>query len=716
MSSAAVAFTDRPRAPHLGRGVVDASLSNNRLARFGIEGADPLGPVSLSEAQRRSYLELPAQPFRQQFIQMVQAHPISVVVGPTGSGKTTVLSNALLDTEMEIHWALPRVVACWNAARYVAAQRDEPVGGRVGFETRPIRSFSGDTQLFFITQGLEVVRHFSRHAQKDHVLVIDEVHERSLDIDLLMGWALQEIRRGAPLRLVIASATLNLHKFQKYLGILIPKNPHAISPILSIPGRQYPLTTLPSVGTLADDVDHLFAMTEGQSGLVFLPGKREIEELSDELKGYGLRAEILPLHSEQSPKEQARCFARSSKPKIILATNVAESSLTVPGVRWVVDSGLVRRARVRGGIDCLVTESCSEFERQQRAGRAGREAPGYVILRNAFPGDERRIELDPEIHRTCLMSAALKVASAGYNLRDLNLIDAPDSGDVTHAHHQLRALQLMRGGDVTPAGYTIATALPVGAQIGAFLLHASRRECLSEAIVLAALLESGPVFLGHPVVGNRLQWKHDAVACGGRQSDLVGQIGAFQALKARYAETDRADLPALMDWYGARLKTFEHALDIETDLRRRFTEENIRQGFGEPVLNEIDLSRNRGSLTMAFLDTFPEWVFFKRPGNRLFFSRATGGLGDFALGEESVLNPAKITVVVANPFITGRANDGEGEFVPGRRILTMAAPLTMKQVPVDLRKWLWSLNAHEKSERRGRTHIAPRRGQHHRRW
>ena len=453
---------------------------------------------------------LPITAHRAEILEALARHPVIVVCGATGSGKTTQLPKLCLEAGRGTHGLIghtqPRRLAARALASRLAQELGTTVGGAVGYKVRFNDQTSRQTRVKLMTDGillkeLESDRAFRRY----DTLIVDEAHERSLNIDLLFG-VLQQLLPSRPdLKVIVTSATIDPQKFADFFGG---------APIIEVSGRSYPVEVryrpLIEAEDEADDAAEL-SLPEGiveaireldaaasdvrADTLVFLPGEKQIREAAEALAAAEFRnTQVLALYARLSATEQQRIFEGHTQRRIVLATNVAETSLTVPGMRYVIDSGLARISRynARAKVQRLPIEKISQASADQRKGRCGRESPGICIrlyseedfgLREAFT--------PPEVLRTNLASVILRMAAVG--LGDPERFPFLDPPDTRLINDGVRLLQELKAMDeerrVTSLGQQIA-GLPVDPRLGRMLLAATRHNCLTEMLIIAAFLEA----------------------------------------------------------------------------------------------------------------------------------------------------------------------------------------------------------------------------------
>lgn len=416
-----------------------------------------------------------------------------MVTAPTGSGKSTQVPRWCLDaSDRQVVVVEPRRVACKTLAARVAHLEGCELGTRIGYAVRDDSMLAADTRLVFMTPGI-ALRRLSEIVKHSDLVVVDELHERGLDIDLIVALLHQRLTRG---RLVVMSATLDAERVATYLG-----GEHVCAE-----GRAFPVdiehvpgdVLLPNIKHLDRRIAAALERATEVPGdiLVFLPGKGEIAEQQSRL--HGVDAEVIALHGGLSLEAQSHAFAPADRRKIILATNVAETSVTVPGIGVVIDSGLVRRTRYHRGRGFLTLLPVAADSADQRAGRAGRTGPG-VCFRLWGEAAKLSPSTPPEIHRESLLSLVLAAAACEARVEHLSFLDEPPDYAVDAALKEARALgALDEEGAITEAGRDLF-GLPLDAPLGRLLVEARARGTLEDAIDLVSVLAVGrPLFSGAP--------------------------------------------------------------------------------------------------------------------------------------------------------------------------------------------------------------------------
>ncbi len=471
--------------------------------------------VSQSLTQSRARLvpairypeNLPVSERRDDIAAAIRDHQVVVIAGDTGSGKTTQLPKICLELGLGVRGMIghtqPRRLAARAVAARIADELAVPLGGIVGYQVRFADHTSPDTLVKLMTDGilLQEIQH-DPYLNRYEVLIVDEAHERSLNIDFLLGCLSQLLVKRPDLKLIITSATIDVEKFSAHF-----RN----APIVAVAGRTYPVEILyRPVGDAGEHSEDVLARSivdalreiekiEGshppalRDVLVFLSGEREIRDVALALRKADLRhAEILPLYARLTPAEQQRIFLPLKGRKVVLATNVAETSITVPGIAYVIDSGLARISRysVQSKVQRLPIEPVSQASANQRAGRCGRVGPGVCFrLYSAEDFAARPAFTEPEIQRTNLSAVILQMLALGLgDIDEFPFLDKPDRraiNDGLKLLQEIGALDAQR--QITHAGRLLA-ALPVDPRLGSMLIEADARRCLQELLIIVSAL------------------------------------------------------------------------------------------------------------------------------------------------------------------------------------------------------------------------------------
>ncbi len=459
---------------------------------------------------------LPVSVRRDEIMAAMDQHQVIIVCGETGSGKTTQLPKIALmlgrgklnaklgERARMIGHTQPRRIAASSVAKRIAEELKTPLGEVVGFKVRFQDRLSKNASVKLMTDGILLAEtQTDPLLQAYDTIIIDEAHERSLNIDFLLGYLRQILPRRPDLKIVVTSATIDADRFAKHFA-----SRNGPAPVIMVSGRTFPVEQRyrPFEETrdyglneaMADGVDELWQGGAGGDILIFLPGEREIREAADHLRKHlahqplTRNAEVLPLFARLSQAEQDQIFEASNGRRIVLATNVAETSLTVPGIRYVIDAGTarVKRYSLRSKVEQLLVEPISQAAANQRAGRCGRVANGICIRLyddKDFAGRPRFT--DPEILRSSLAGVILRMKSLHLGVvEDFPFIEAPSKRAITDGYQLLAELGAVDDdNELTPIGQELAR-LPLDPRVGRMILEARGREALDEVLVIASAM------------------------------------------------------------------------------------------------------------------------------------------------------------------------------------------------------------------------------------
>ena len=488
----------------------DSAKRENVLDRLDTEITDAAARYTFRQAaapKKLAYPEdLPIIAHREELLATIRDHQVVIVSGETGSGKSTQLPKMCLElgrgVEGLIAHTQPRRLAARTIAQRIADEIGTTLGGSVGYAVRFADHVGDATLLKLMTDGLllaEIQR--DRMLSRYDTIIVDEAHERSLNVDFLIGYLHQLLPDRPDLKVIITSATIDTERFSEHFGDV---------PVVEVSGRAYPVEVRyrplddPSAADvkdqpngIADAVVELFTEGDGDI-LVFCSGEREIRDATDALTDLELRhTQILPLYARLPAAEQQRVFQSGGGRRVVVATNVAETSLTVPGVRFVVDAGTARISRYsrRTKVQRLPIEPISRASADQRAGRCGRLGPGVCIRLYAEDDFEARPEFtEPEIQRTSLASVILQMAAIGLGeISSFPFLDPPDLRSIKDGVSLLEELGAIdpqsQGSDqwLTKPGRQIAR-LPLDPRIGRMVIEADANFCLTEVLVITSAL------------------------------------------------------------------------------------------------------------------------------------------------------------------------------------------------------------------------------------
>ena len=456
---------------------------------------------------------LPIAAKREEISKAIAEHQVVVIAGATGSGKTTQIPKICLElgrgSRGLIGHTQPRRLAARNVANRVAEELGTPLGELVGFQVRFTDQSTERTLVKLMTDGILLAEtQNDRFLSRYDTLIIDEAHERSLNIDFLLGYLKTILPKRPDLKVIITSATIDLARFSAHFDN---------APVIEVSGRTYPVDVwYRPLAAQADEegnrVEEDLSIDQGiltalreleqheratgkapGDALIFLPGEREIRDTADYLRKANLRhTEILPLYARLSVAEQQKIFARHAGRRVILSTNVAETSLTVPGIVYVIDPGEVRISRYspRSKVQRLPIEAVSQASADQRKGRCGRVAPGICVrLYSEEDFNSRPAFTDPEIRRTNLAAVILQMLHLRLGrIEDFPFIEPPEGRAISDGFNLLQELGAVeRDGEITQVGRQLAR-LPVDPRIGRMITEAAALGSLDEVLIIASAL------------------------------------------------------------------------------------------------------------------------------------------------------------------------------------------------------------------------------------
>ena len=475
------------------------------LARF----ADDVARSVERRAQRLANLprprypaELPVVERRAEIAKAIAENQVLILAGETGSGKTTQLPKICLELGRGVAGMIahtqPRRIAARSVAARIAQELDSPLGHAVGYKVRFSDKLSPQTYVKLMTDGILLAEtQGDRFLTRYDTVIIDEAHERSLNIDFLLGYLKQLLPRRPDLKLIITSATIDPQGFSRHFND---------APVIEVSGRTYPVDVryrpleardedeedreLPDA--IREAVDEVWREGPGDV-LLFLPGEREIRETAELVrKHHPPGVEVMPLYARLSPEDQMKVFQPHGRPRIVLATNVAETSLTVPGIRYVIDPGTARLNRYspHTRVQRLHVEPVSQASADQRKGRCGRVAPGVCIRLYSQESYEGRPRFTaPEILRTNLASVILQMKALGLGeVQDFPFLEPPDYRAVRDGYatlHELGAID--EENKLTGLGAALAR-LPIDPRIGRMVLEARHEGVMDEVLIIASAL------------------------------------------------------------------------------------------------------------------------------------------------------------------------------------------------------------------------------------
>ncbi len=581
--------------------------------------------------------ELPVSERRHEVAELIQANQVVVLCGETGSGKSTQLPKICLDLGRglfgRIGHSQPRRIAARSLAARVSQELKAELGTVIGYKVRFHDRVRPETSVKLMTDGilLAEIQH-DRLLHEYDTLIIDEAHERSLNIDFLLGYLKGVLPRRPDLKLIITSATIDPQRFSRHFDG---------APIIEISGRTYPVEVRyrpleeESAGerdesmqlAISRAVDELALVGQGDV-LIFLSGEREIRETAETLrKHHPPSTEVLPLYARQGPGDQAKVFQPHGRRRLVLATNVAETSLTVPGIHYVIDPGFARISRYshRTRVQRLPVERVSQASANQRKGRCGRVASGVCIRLYTEDNFVARAEYtEPEIQRTNLAAVILQMKLLGFGtIETFPFIDPPDPRLISDGYRTLEELAALDdSGNLTALGRQLGR-LPVDPRVARMLLAAAEHHCLREVLLIAAALSVQDP-RERPLDKQQAADEIHATFHHG-DSDFLGVLNLWNFLEKERARLSKGKFRKLCQQHFLSWNRVQEWCDIRIQLRAQLQEMGLRENEAAGTFEEIHRALLAGLLSnIGFKEEQREYQgtrgsrFHIHPGSGLF--------------------------------------------------------------------------------------------------
>ena len=429
-------------------------------------------------------MRLPIDNYKETILANIEKTNVMLITAETGAGKSTRVPQMLKEAGYDVVVTEPRRLAAVKLAQIVAEEASFTLGEEVGYATAFEQCYSKETKILYATDGLQLIRQLhTRNDSTKKVLIIDEVHEWNLNIEVLIAWCKMQLELGFDTKVILMSATMDISSVDAYFGDKVFA--------LNVEGRTFPVTFEQSSLEVAEEV--ALNIEAGRNILVFVPGKPEIELTIEEIKNMVScdKFIVLPLHGELTFEQQSKCFESYSVPKVIVATNVAQTSITVPDIDVVIDTGKEKIVETKNGVEGLYLKDCSRADIFQRKGRAGRVKEGKYILCSGVEINRREEYSVPEIMRLNLDQVVLRLASIDIDAETVEFFHQPSKDAIKMAKEVLINLgALNSNGKITDIGIKMSK-LPVSARAARMLVEAEERNCVKDVIVAAAIFENG---------------------------------------------------------------------------------------------------------------------------------------------------------------------------------------------------------------------------------
>ena len=457
---------------------------------------------------------LPITEYKEEIIEAGRNHYVTIISAETGTGKSTQIPQYLSGFYNQIIVTNPRIMATKTLARRVAEEMNVTLGKEVGYKTAYDACCLPTSKILYCTDGLQLIKSlFSKDNKSENVLIIDEVQEWNINIETLVAWC--KFMQGKwNTKVVIMSATIETEGIAKFFGEDVQ--------VLNIPGKLYDVEVEERPeGTLISTIKE--NISDGKNILVFVTGKKAINNVIYELKDQN--ATILPLHGEMDWKQQRKCFEHYPNSKVIVATNVAQTSLTIPDIDVVVDSGMAKKSIAKDGIQGLYLRDISRSDIAQRKGRAGRTKKGKYFLCSNTPIKSRDKDSIPEIQRSILDRVVLQLATIGLNAEELQFFHQPDIEKILMARKELTAIGAIENNQVTELGYKIVK-MPLSVQTARMIVEAEKYGVTEHVITIAAIINMGGLLENKK--GNYMMFTSE------EDSDLIAELDIWNYVNELY--------------------------------------------------------------------------------------------------------------------------------------------------------------------------------------
>lgn len=465
---------------------------------------------------------LPVYETKNEIISAARGHETIILTAETGSGKSTQVPQYLFEAGYEVIVTQPRRIACVTLAERVAEEMGE-LGNVVGYHTAFESNRTPDTKILFCTDGLQMAKGIKD--SENTILVLDEVHEWNLNIETLVAWIKKFRKDGGKIKVILMSATVESQSLSEFYGDTV---------CIDIPGRNYEVKKIHEPYSDVAEEAYKYA-SAGKNVLAFVEGKKEIETVISDLAEMHLSAEVLPLHGELSVHDQNLCFKHFDRAKVVVSTNIAQTSVTIPDINVVIDNGKEKRIEVNDGIEGLFVRNISAADCLQRAGRAGRTKDGIYVLCSHSSLEDRDKYSTPEMQRLVLDKVVLKLASVGIDARDLDFFHQPEVDSIIKSIETLTMLgALDEQAKITDLGKRMIK-MPVSVRFAKMIIEAEKYGCVDKMIKAVAILEIGTLIRPKTPSKNAI-FRDDYVTYSDftreDKSDVLAEIDIYDAITA----------------------------------------------------------------------------------------------------------------------------------------------------------------------------------------
>lgn len=571
---------------------------------------------------------LPIFAKKDDIVTSVKNYDVTIIAAETGSGKSTQVPQYLYEAGYGVIVTEPRRIACVSLASRVAEESMQPQ--TVAYHTAFESTRTKNTEILFCTDGIQMAK-LSKQTGRNDILIVDEIHEWNLNVETIVAWTKHLLKEKEQIKIVLMSATIDTKQLEEYFGEVCSVN------VIDVPNKNFEVKWhfWDFESQLYDEA--ITAAIRGKNVLFFQPGKKEINEaitmLNDRAKFLNLDIKILPMHGEMDVSEQKDAFKHYDVPKIVVATNIAQTSITIDDIDVVIDTGVEKIVSVVNGIEGLYLNEISKADCKQRAGRAGRTKNGEYHLLSKTDFDERIEYAKPEIQRLILDKVVLKLISMGLDPENLEFFHKPKKEDIIAAKRSLRMMNAInRYGQITETGKKIIK-MPVNCKCARMLIEAEKLNVVADVLTIIAIIESGSM----------VNFKRNI------RAEFYGQEELRPAKYSDFTIENRSDLLAELDIYNMiENRKITNLKEAGINSKNFFKAKAVRQKLAYSISDTIDPDKSTGNVYNIIRALFSGMI------ENLCAVDGFGWLGDAATNiNDERLKISKTSCVKSRMFVFG---------------------------------------------------------------
>ncbi len=534
-------------------------------------------------------IKLPIYNKKDEIVRAVKDNDVVILSAETGSGKSTQVPQYMFEAGYNVIVTQPRRIAAVSLADRVSKEVED--SSVVGYHTAFESTKTNETKILFCTDGLQMISQVGRTLQNNTVLIIDEVHEWNLNIETLVGWVRNAMKNGMKFKVILMSATIEQDKLEYFLS------KYSKTCSIHVPNRLFNVNKVylsehKIIDTIVD------CISNNLNVLVFMSGKKEINDICDELEEKKLDAVILKMHGDLSIEEQNNCFNSYFMPKVIISTNICQTSVTIEDIDVVVDSGKEKRIEIIDNVEGLSECDISKADCEQRAGRAGRTKEGTYYLCSSTPYENRNDFNTPEIQRLTLDKIVLKLASINIDAEVFKFFHQPEEDSILLAKKLLTSLGALKDNKITEIGMRMIR-IPVSVRFAKMILEAEKYGVIKDVISIVSIME----------VGSLINFKHQ-----------VQERGFFDSYERKvsykdFTNEDKSDLLAELDIYNG-IKSFKYPDLTKSGLNKKnfFKIKALDEKLSKSLEYDFDVyssTENRQDILISCLKALTDMIFYR---------------------------------------------------------------------------------------------------------